>query len=58
MILCSFFQAIYELYQGEVDLIEDLNIVKKVKLKKKRNLYTIYTLILGPGMILSFQSQC
>ena len=28
-----FFQAIYELYQGEVDLIEDLNVVKKVNQK-------------------------
>ena len=39
-----FFQAIYELYQGEVDLIEDLNIVKKVKLNEKEKKKSVYYL--------------
>lgn len=28
----SGFQAIYELYQGEIDIVEDLNNVKKVSI--------------------------
>jgi hypothetical protein len=34
LIIFFYWQAIYELYQGENDLVEDLNIVKKVRLSK------------------------
>lgn len=32
VLIMSGFQAIYELYQGEIDIVEDLNNVKKVSI--------------------------